>query len=206
MDNRPSADGPDVVALGVFVPWGVPGPEDARLVGDGAAAAAADDTVLGDGRAIGVLSRADVVPSDASDRRGGENHRAVQSVHFAHGRNATTERREMSKGQHRDPDEYQPRLAGGPSCEPLVEAALGDGTEGAPEAAPYDAVLVSAAFPEVPGPLIDQLRQGGRLVQPIGPGGAEEVILFQRTSEGLAQREQICAARFVRLFGRHGYA
>src|SRR5213592_2990272 len=43
-----------------------------------------------------------------------------------------------------------------PSCEPLVEAALGDGTEGAPEAAPYDAVLVSAAFPEVPGPLIDQ--------------------------------------------------
>ena len=66
-------------------------------------------------------------------------------------------------------------------------------------------MLVSAAFPTVPPPLVDQLKVGGRMVQPIGPGGREEVILFKRTADGLAQQEHIVAARFVRLYGRHGY-
>ena len=86
-----------------------------------------------------------------------------------------------------------------------VRVLDGDGTEGAPQFAPYDAVLVSAAFPKVPPPLVDQLKVGGRLVQPIGPGGQEEVILFQGTVDGLQQRERIVAAQFVRLHGRHGY-
>jgi protein-L-isoaspartate(D-aspartate) O-methyltransferase len=86
-----------------------------------------------------------------------------------------------------------------------VHVVEGDGTEGVPEEAPYDAVLVSAAFPEVPRPLVEQLRPGGHLVQPIGAGGDEQVLLFQRTPEGLVQRERLCAARFVRLRGRHGY-
>jgi protein-L-isoaspartate(D-aspartate) O-methyltransferase len=86
-----------------------------------------------------------------------------------------------------------------------VHIVDGDGTEGAPAAAPYDAVLVSAAFPQVPTPLADQLRLGGRVVQPIGPGGAERVTVFERTLEGLVPREAVCHARFVRLHGRHGY-
>jgi protein-L-isoaspartate(D-aspartate) O-methyltransferase len=86
-----------------------------------------------------------------------------------------------------------------------VEVRDGDGTEGVPDRAPYDAILVSAAFPEVPDPLVGQLRRGGRLVQPIGPGGAEEVILFERTPEGLVERERLIPARFVRLYGRYGY-
>lgn len=86
-----------------------------------------------------------------------------------------------------------------------VRVLDGDGSEGVPQFAPYDAVLVSAAFPEVPPPLVDELRMGGRLVQPIGPGGEEEVMLFERTADGLAQRERIVPARFVRLYGRHGY-
>jgi protein-L-isoaspartate(D-aspartate) O-methyltransferase len=86
-----------------------------------------------------------------------------------------------------------------------VRVLDGDGTEGVPQLAPYDAVLVSAAFPTVPPPLVDQLKVGGRMVQPIGPGGREEVILFKRTADGLAQQEHIVAARFVRLYGRHGY-
>jgi len=86
-----------------------------------------------------------------------------------------------------------------------VDVVDGDGTEGVPAAAPYDAILVSAAFPRVPQPLVHQLRIGGRLVQPIGTGGAERVTVFERTPEGLLARGVLCHARFVRLYGRHGY-
>lgn len=86
-----------------------------------------------------------------------------------------------------------------------VRVVDGDGTEGLPSAAPYDAILVSAAFPLVPEPLVSQLRLGGRLVQPIGSGGAERVTVFERGADGLVWRELVCHARFVRLFGRHGY-
>jgi protein-L-isoaspartate(D-aspartate) O-methyltransferase len=81
----------------------------------------------------------------------------------------------------------------------------GDGTEGYPARAPYDAVLVSAAFPQVPPPLAIQLRAGGRLVQPVGPGGHEQVMLFQRRPEGLTQLRILTSASFVRLQGRLGF-
>ena len=86
-----------------------------------------------------------------------------------------------------------------------VLIVIGDGSEGIPAAAPYDAILVSAAFPQVPQPLVSQLRIGGRLVQPIGPGGAEQVTMFERSPGGLVSRGVVCYARFVRLYGRHGY-
>jgi protein-L-isoaspartate(D-aspartate) O-methyltransferase len=87
-----------------------------------------------------------------------------------------------------------------------VRLLAGDGTEGLPAAAPYDAILVSAAFPQVPDPLVSQLRIGGLLVQPIGPGGAERVTVFERSADGLVSPDVVCHARFVRLYGRHGYA
>ncbi|MPZ88762.1 MAG: protein-L-isoaspartate(D-aspartate) O-methyltransferase [Nitriliruptorales bacterium] len=87
-----------------------------------------------------------------------------------------------------------------------VQVVTGDGTQGWPAAAPYDAILVSAAFPVVPPPLVEQLVEGGRLVQPIGSGGAEEVILFGRTADGLQRLRKVSPARFVRLTGRHGFA
>jgi protein-L-isoaspartate(D-aspartate) O-methyltransferase len=82
---------------------------------------------------------------------------------------------------------------------------VGDGTLGLEEHAPYDAILVSAAFPRVPSPLVAQLRAGGRLVQPIGPGGTDDVTLFVRRAEGLARVRSVSGAHFVRLFGRHGH-
>ncbi len=86
-----------------------------------------------------------------------------------------------------------------------VEVALGDGTEGLPEHAPYDAILISAAFPRVPPPLVEQLALGGRLIQPIGPGGEERVVLFEKGSEGLRRRRTIVSAHFVRLYGTHAF-
>jgi protein-L-isoaspartate(D-aspartate) O-methyltransferase len=86
-----------------------------------------------------------------------------------------------------------------------VTLVTGDGSRGVPEHAPYDAVIVSAAYPEVPEPLIEQLRTGGRLVQPIGPGGHEEVIVFRRSDDGLDRERTLTLARFVRLHGEYGY-
>jgi protein-L-isoaspartate(D-aspartate) O-methyltransferase len=86
-----------------------------------------------------------------------------------------------------------------------VGVVAGDGTKGLPEHAPYDAILVSAAFPSVPPPLAEQLAAGGRLVQPIGSGGQEEVVLFEKRAEGLTRRRTVTGAHFVRLYGAHAF-
>ena len=86
-----------------------------------------------------------------------------------------------------------------------VEVVAGDGTEGLPEHAPYDAILVSAAFPSVPPPLAEQLVAGGRLVQPLGSGGQEAVILFEKGPGGLVRSRTVTGAHFVRLYGAHAF-
>ena len=86
-----------------------------------------------------------------------------------------------------------------------ITVVVGDGSEGLPEHAPYDAILVSAAFPSVPTALAAQLADGGRLVHPLGKGGDEEVVLFEKRSGELVRRRMLTRARFVRLYGRHGF-
>jgi protein-L-isoaspartate(D-aspartate) O-methyltransferase len=86
-----------------------------------------------------------------------------------------------------------------------IEVVVGDGSQGLPGHAPYDAILVSAAFPRVPPPLAMQLARGGRLVQPIGPGGSENVVLFVKRNDLLHAVRTVTGARFVELVGRHGY-
>jgi len=88
-----------------------------------------------------------------------------------------------------------------------VRIVVGDGTGGLPAQAPYDAIIVSAAHPRVPDPLVEQLVPGGRLLQPIGEGGAEEVVLFQKSGTGRLERQStVISAHFVPLYGRHGFA
>jgi len=82
---------------------------------------------------------------------------------------------------------------------------VGDGSEGLPEHAPYDAIIVAAAYPAVPEPLAEQVADGGRLVQPLGPGGAEDVVLFEKSGGELRPVRSVSGARFVRLHGRHGF-
>jgi protein-L-isoaspartate(D-aspartate) O-methyltransferase len=83
---------------------------------------------------------------------------------------------------------------------------VGDGSRGLPEHAPYDAILVAAAFPQVPAPLVEQLAERGQLVQPIGLGGADEVVLFEKQGGTLERKRLVTGAHFVRLYGEHGFA
>ena len=86
-----------------------------------------------------------------------------------------------------------------------VQLVVGDGTLGLPEHAPFDAIVITAAFPEVPPPLVEQLVPGGRLVQPVGRGGEEDVTLFDKRGGELVLKRWLIPASFVRLYGAHGY-
>lgn len=83
---------------------------------------------------------------------------------------------------------------------------LGDGTLGWPEHAPYDAIVVTAAAPQVPPPLLDQLVVGGRLVIPVGASLDLQLLLrVRRLAAKDYQREQLCGVRFVPLIGAEGW-
>ncbi len=79
-----------------------------------------------------------------------------------------------------------------------------DGTVGWSDVGPFDRVLVTAAAPRAPQPLLDQLKEGGKLVVPEGSRGGQRLVLYQKTPEGLRQEpgEEVA---FVPLIGRHGW-
>jgi protein-L-isoaspartate(D-aspartate) O-methyltransferase len=81
---------------------------------------------------------------------------------------------------------------------------IGDGTLGWPEYGPYDAILVGAASPDVPQPLLDQLALGGQLLIPVGDRETQQLIRIRRTDEGF-DRSTLDAMRFVPLIGAHGF-
>jgi protein-L-isoaspartate(D-aspartate) O-methyltransferase len=90
-----------------------------------------------------------------------------------------------------------------------IHLRTGDGTLGWPEAAPFDAILVAAAGPEVPPPLKAQLRMGGRLVMPldVGPPGAiQQLLRVVRRGEDEFEQEALGGVAFVPLIGRFGWA
>jgi protein-L-isoaspartate(D-aspartate) O-methyltransferase len=85
-----------------------------------------------------------------------------------------------------------------------VSLLAGDGTVGWREYAPYDAILVTAASPAIPEPLLRQLAEGGRLLAPVGERDAQVLTLVIRRGDTF-ERRAISPARFVPLIGRHGW-
>jgi len=81
---------------------------------------------------------------------------------------------------------------------------IGDGSLGWPEEAPFDGILVSAAAPSIPQPLIDQLAMGGRLIIPVGDRLSQELVLVERVPEGI-RKSFLGGVRFVDLIGKWGW-
>lgn len=86
-----------------------------------------------------------------------------------------------------------------------VHCHLGDGSLGWSEAAPYDALLVTAGGPQLPKQLLDQLAVGGRLIMPIGLGLNQTLVRATRLSHTSYQTEELEAVRFVPLVGEEGW-
>jgi protein-L-isoaspartate(D-aspartate) O-methyltransferase len=85
-----------------------------------------------------------------------------------------------------------------------VHVHCGDGTLGLPELAPFDAILVAAAAPAPPAPLIAQLAEGGRMVVPVGSVENQELHLIERTGD-TTRTTMLEPCRFVPLIGAHGW-
>lgn len=86
-----------------------------------------------------------------------------------------------------------------------VEIIVGDGTLGYPANAPYDGIIITAATPDVPRPLIGQLAEGGILVAPVGGRDSQELVTLTRKGAGI-ERSFHGGVRFVPLIGEHGWA
>jgi protein-L-isoaspartate(D-aspartate) O-methyltransferase len=86
-----------------------------------------------------------------------------------------------------------------------IETRLQDGAGGWSDAAPFDGIVVTAAAPAAPAPLLGQLAMGGRLIIPIGDLGAQELVIYRRTADGLEER-RAGSVRFVPLISRFAFA
>lgn len=81
---------------------------------------------------------------------------------------------------------------------------VGDGTLGWSDHAPYDAIMVTASAPDLPGPLLDQLSVGGRLIIPVGDEQSQELMRVTRKRSGY-EEWRLGDCRFVKLLGRYGW-
>ncbi len=85
-----------------------------------------------------------------------------------------------------------------------VHVITGDGTLGHPDGAPYDAIVAAAAGPHVPAAWKEQLRDGGRIVAPIGPRGGQTLVVITRSGEEFTERNLLDVS-YVPLIGDDGY-
>ncbi len=89
--------------------------------------------------------------------------------------------------------------------EDRITVISGDGSMGYPEKAPYDRVLVTAAAPDIPTPLIEQLRSGGLLIIPVGGKYLYQTLIRLRKTEDEVISENLGGVAFVPLVGKYGY-
>jgi len=81
-----------------------------------------------------------------------------------------------------------------------IEIKIGDGYQGWPEKAPFDAIVVTAAAPQVPAALLAQLKAGGRMVIPVGAAGqTQELVLVTKEMDGTSRQKRVLPVRFVPL-------
>ncbi len=85
-----------------------------------------------------------------------------------------------------------------------VRVVVGDGTQGYSPEAPYNAIIVTAASPDIPGPLIEQLAEGGRLIAPVGPRDCQDLIKLVKR-EGRVEKIPLGGVCFVPLIGQFGW-
>ena len=85
-----------------------------------------------------------------------------------------------------------------------VDVRVGDGSAGAPDVAPFAGIVVAAAAPQIPVPLVEQLLPDGRLVLPVGTRWEQVITLVRPTGDGFTQ-EPVEPAVFVPLLGEHGF-
>ncbi len=84
-----------------------------------------------------------------------------------------------------------------------IEITIGDGTLGWPQAAPFDRIIITAATNRIPGPLIEQLKEGGKLIAPLGETFSQTLTLAEKQKDKVNLRE-ICDCVFVPLVGKYG--
>ncbi|MHC4154207.1 MAG: protein-L-isoaspartate(D-aspartate) O-methyltransferase [Planctomycetota bacterium] len=85
-----------------------------------------------------------------------------------------------------------------------VEFHVGDGSCGWPEQRTFDRIIITAAIPKMPEPLIEQLTEGGLIVGPVGGGGFQRLVVCKKTPDGLTE-SVVCDCRFVKLLGSYGF-
>ena len=86
-----------------------------------------------------------------------------------------------------------------------INFRIGNGSEGWPDFAPYDRIIVTAAAGEVPEPLLEQLKPGGRMVIPVGEKGKQELLLIQKDEKGGIKKKSLGDVIFVELKGDYGW-
>jgi len=85
-----------------------------------------------------------------------------------------------------------------------IEFYIGDGSCGWPDERNFDRIIITAAVPKIPPPLIEQLAEGGLIVVPVGYTGVQELMVGEKKA-GKVTKRIICDVRFVKLLGEHGF-
>jgi protein-L-isoaspartate(D-aspartate) O-methyltransferase len=86
-----------------------------------------------------------------------------------------------------------------------IKLKVGDGTLGWPEMAPFDKIIITAASPAIPLTLVEQLKESGRIILPLGKERLSQVLTLAQKREGRLEATEVCGCLFVPLVGKYGF-